>query len=174
MSLPCTRREVMLKKLFHINVWQSLLILSVLSLPLFFKLTDSGTPAFLSARLSGRYGSVFFLLAFSLYLFLYAIPRLPRSKAHRKLVQFTRVYIRFHIAFALLGLLFIFWHAFFMFMHIPPATAKMITGAAALIALLPLIVTGYLRKRKSSGKRRRYHRYSAFLFAAAVLIHFVL
>ncbi|WP_261134185.1 hypothetical protein [Bacillus sp. Marseille-Q3570] len=49
-----------------------------------------------------------------------------------------------------------------------------ISGMIAIGGLSALLLTGYLRKRKSSGKRRRFHRYAAYLFLFFVLIHMML
>lgn len=159
----------MLKKLFTINLWQSVLIVTVLSLPLFLFLGRMDGE-FNRALFAGRTAGIYFLLSFILYLFLYSISHLPRGRGHRKLVIFTRIYIRFHISFAIMGAVLLVAHISYMAML--PITAVSIVGFAAAIALLPLLFTGYLRKQKSSGRRRRFHRYTAFAFAVLVLIHF--
>ncbi|AQQ52640.1 hypothetical protein [Planococcus lenghuensis] len=161
----------MLKKLFTINLWQSILIVTFFSLPLFLFIgtMDGG---FRQALFAGRAAAVYFLLSFVLYLLLYAISHMPRSRAHRKLVIFTRIYIRFHISFAVIGTVLITGHILYMTML--PLTIVSLAGFAALVALLPLLYTGYLRKRKSSGRRRRFHRYTAFVFAVLVFVHLVI
>ena len=160
----------MLKFLFRLTFRQALPIIGVLSLPLLFWVIDGRVDAYQAAKLSGRIGSIYLLLAFSLYLFLYAISHLRKSGGRQRLVTFTRVYIRFHSSLAVVGSFFIVWHLVFMVIH-APATSTAVAGYLTAIALLPLLLSGYLRGRKSSGRRRRVHRYMAFLFVGMLLIH---
>jgi hypothetical protein len=162
----------MLKKLFKLNVSNSLLIVSIVSFPLILFVINTGPLEFKSAKLFGRLAISYFFLSFLLYLFLYSISHLPKSQVRGGLVVFTRVYIRFHIAISIIGTLLIVLHVMVM-ASLMPITPKTITGLLAMIALCFVLFTGYLRKRKSSGKRRRFHRYMAFLFIALVVIHVI-
>ncbi|RNF39552.1 hypothetical protein [Planococcus salinus] len=160
----------MLKILYRLNFRQAVLIVSILSLPLLFLLYRLGFDTYRAALWAGRIGAIYLMLAFILYLFLYAISHLPKSSGRQKLVTFTRIYIRFHSSLAAIGSLFIVWHLAFMLSQVS-MTPTGIAGYVTVLALLPLLVTGYMRGRKSSGLRRRMHRYMAFLFIGAVLIH---
>jgi hypothetical protein len=158
------------KKLFTLNVFQAFIIISVVTLPLillFYKhpldYHSSKTMAYLSL--------LYFFIAFILYVFLYTISHSANHAVRKKLVIFTRVYIRFHIAVGIMGTILIIIHAIYMFTFIPNINLYAITGTLALVALLAVLITGYLRKQKSSGKRRRYHRYMAFVFIVFTLIH---
>jgi hypothetical protein len=161
-------RIILLKSLLKLNLSQSLFIVSTASLPILLFLIEGIT--YETARRFGIAAVIYFLLAFLLYLFLLSISHMSRSELRRKLVTFTRVYIRFHIAFAIIGIVLIAVHAAMM-VFIFPITSKSISGFIAILALLSVIFTGYLRKRKSSGLRRRSHRYTAFLLIIAVIIH---
>jgi membrane-anchored protein YejM (alkaline phosphatase superfamily) len=162
----------MLKKLYKLNVTNSLLIVCILSFPLILFFINAGPLNFQSAKLFGRLAIGYFFLSFLLYLFLYLISHLPKSKARGRLVIFTRVYIRFHIAISIIGALLIVLHVTIM-TSLMPKTQETITGLLTMIALFSVLFTGYLRKRKSSGKRRRFHRYMAFLFITLVIIHVI-
>jgi membrane-anchored protein YejM (alkaline phosphatase superfamily) len=162
----------MLKRLFKLNVSKSLLIVTIVSLPLILFTFNKGPLDFQAAKLFGRLASSYFLLAFLLYLLLYSISHLPKSILRGRLVVFTRVYIRFHIAISIIGTILIVLHVTIM-ASVMPITPKTITGLLALIALFSVLFTGYLRKRKSSGKRRKFHRYMAFLFIAFVIMHVI-
>jgi hypothetical protein len=62
-------------------------------------------------------------------------------------------------------------HAFIMLRVSSLTTIKPLTGLLTIISLVGVILTGYLRKRKSSGRRRRYHRYIAFSFLILLVVH---
>jgi small-conductance mechanosensitive channel len=160
------------KFLYTLNVKQALLIVFVLSLPwLLFLIKRLFEFNYGLAKTLGNTALVYFAIAFMLYPFLLSISRMGKRSIRKKLVTFTRIYIRFHVATAIFGTVFIIFHAGWMVSNNPLGSLHGITGIVAVLALFGVLITGYLRKQKSSGKRRRYHRYSSFLFIAAVLIH---
>ncbi|WP_349409199.1 hypothetical protein [Pseudalkalibacillus sp. SCS-8] len=163
-------RKRILRFLFRLDVRKSTGIALAVSSPwllyLLWRPMDHAT-----AILWANTALVYFILAFILYLFLRLIGRLGRSEARRRLVIFTRVYIRFHVASAILGVGALLMHAGYMLSTGWAATLTGKTGMVALIALAALLFTGYLRKRKSSGRRRRFHRYTAYLFLIIVFFH---
>lgn len=166
-------KVMILRFLFRLNVWKSTVIVFVLSLPWFIYLFTIHSE-FTASIMWAYTALVYFVLAFILYLFLRMIGILGRSASRRRLVIFTRVYIRFHIAVALHGVAALIIHASFMLNN---GAARIITGQLgilAVLALLAVLTTGYLRKRKSSGRRRRYHRYTAYLFFLFVILHLLL
>jgi cation transport ATPase len=166
-------RKRILKKLYALNVPQSLIIVSILTLPLvIFFVTHPFDYNF--AKSLAHFAIMYFSAAFLLYVFLYGISHFPKGRTRKKLVMLTRIYIRFHIAIAIIGTIIIFLHAALMLTMIPINSPYALTGLLTLLGLLGVLITGYLRKRKSSGKRRRYHRYMAFLFIALVIIHLVI
>jgi membrane-anchored protein YejM (alkaline phosphatase superfamily) len=60
-----------------------------------------------------------------------------------------------------------------MLKAIPVTSPRAITGLLSMLSLFAVLTTGYLRKRRSSGKRRRFHRYMAFIFITFVIIHLI-
>lgn len=161
-----------LKFLYTLNVKQSILIVFVLSFPwLLFLIKRLFEFDYGLAKTLGTTALVYFAISFMLYPFLFTISRMGKRTIRNKFVTFTRIYIRFHVAAAIFGTVFIFLHAWRMITIIPLGTLHKVTGIVSVLTLMGVLITGYLRKQKSSGKRRRYHRYSSFLFAAAVLIH---
>jgi hypothetical protein len=158
------------KKLFKLNVRQALIIVSILSLPIFLFFLKEPFNYALAKRMA-QLSVAYFITAFSLYIFLYTIGKLSKSKARRNLVLFTRIFIRFHIAIAIFGTALITIHAIWMLRLMPIQSPFVLTGLITLLALMAVLISGYLRKLKSSGKRRRYHRYLSILFIILVVIH---
>ncbi len=159
-----------MKFLYQLNVWKSSVIVLIGSLPWFVYLITKET-GYETAVLWAYTALVYFILAFILYIFLRLIGKLGRTVTRRRLVTFTRVYIRFHIAVALHGLASILVHISYMLSIGSAQTSTGQLGLLAVVFLVALLTTGYLRKRKSSGRRRRYHRYTAYLFLLFVLLH---
>ncbi|SDI92661.1 hypothetical protein [Alteribacillus bidgolensis] len=161
----------MLRFLFRLNVVQSLVILIVptifvtafllLKQPshIYTKLVDFAAAAMF-----------YFLLAFLLYPLLLGVKYTRR----KKLVIFTRIYIRFHIAAAILGTVLLLPHVIGMSFYYSTTNPKALTGLFAVCSFFAVLISGYLRKKRSSGKRRRYHRYTAFLFIVILFVHIVI
>ncbi|WP_088006469.1 hypothetical protein [Indiicoccus explosivorum] len=163
----------MKNRLFSLTLKQSFLIVLTLSaLPVTVILLNMEA-GFSRLAAAGRTGAVYLFFAFILYGFLVAVRKFPRGRGHRKLVVFTRVYIRFHIAFAVTGAALVLWHAAGMVLQVS-ISGKSASGFLAVGALVPLLWTGYRRKQKSSGKRRRHHRYTAFVFILIASLHILL
>ncbi|MGM7703580.1 hypothetical protein ACSVDE_17800 [Pseudalkalibacillus sp. Hm43] len=156
--------------LYQLNVWKSTVIVMIVSLPWFLYILTR-EEGYETAVLWAYTALVYFILAFILYLFLRMIGKLGRTPARRKLVIFTRVYIRFHVAAGLHGLAAILMHISYMLSIGSAVTSTGQLGILAVFSLGALLTTGYLRKQKSSGRRRRYHRYTAYLFLLLVLLH---
>ncbi|WP_221569047.1 hypothetical protein [Alkalihalobacillus sp. TS-13] len=159
--------------LYRLNVYQSTIILTLLSIPWLFYLLMQ--PRTISTSINWAYTAlIYFILSFILYLFLQWISRSGRSNFRKKLVTFTRIYIRFHVAAALLGVTSLLMHVLLMAKFGLMESRAGVSGMIAIGGLAVLLFTGYLRKRKSSGKRRRFHRFTAYLFLFFVLIHMLL
>jgi hypothetical protein len=165
-------RKRILKKLYVLNLTQSVIIVSALTLPLAVFLSRFPIDYYMAKTLA-HFAIIYFSAAFLLYIFLYTISHIPESPLRKGFVSFTRVYIRFHIALAIIGTLLIVFHAALMVTIIPINSPHAFSGLLSLVGLLAVLITGYLRKRRSSGKRRRYHRYMAFIFIALVIIHII-
>ncbi|WP_066175938.1 DUF4405 domain-containing protein [Bacillus marinisedimentorum] len=169
------KKHELLQWLYRLTVPKGLAIIGVVTIPVALAFFTEPLD-YNSVKWLGRIGLIYFLIAFTLYLLLFTISHSPRPKPKwlGKLVGFTRVFIRFHVATAIYAVLWILPHAWWMGSNVPFDNRYSWTGALALLALIPLLITGYMRKRKSSGKRRRFHRYSAFVFVGLMLIHFFL
>lgn len=154
-----------------LNIAQAVITIVLLSIPLYLWIYHA--PAgYQRAIQAAIVGVIYFLLSFSLYLFVIIIRQLNATSLRRKIVIFTRIFIRFHIAFALLGLLFILYHVYF-FLPVNHSFVHL-SGLLALMTILPLFLTGYLRKRKATGKRKLTHRYAGYLCIASILLHIIL
>ncbi|WP_202080572.1 hypothetical protein [Caldalkalibacillus salinus] len=168
----------LMPQLYTLTVKQSMLVLGLGMLPVmaFIIAGATKTPSTLSITM-GRMAAVLFLLAFILYGFLVAIRWLPRSRFRYRLVLFTRLFIRFHISCAIFGLSFLILHISLIHHHYDLHAfsvwkdPKLTSGFMAILTLIPLLVTGYLRKQKASGARRRSHRYTGIVFVVAASIH---
>jgi hypothetical protein len=160
-------------KLYRLNVIHGIIIVFILTLPWGIYLLRQ-TYTYQLAKILADTAIVYFTIAFMLYPCLYAISHTRSKPIRRKLVIFTRVFIRFHIAVAIVGIFWIILHASWMLTLIPINSPKAITGLLTLLGLIGVLLTGYLRKVKSSGKRRRYHRYTAVLFILVVIFHLMI
>ncbi|MEQ6378478.1 hypothetical protein RZN22_17815 [Bacillaceae bacterium S4-13-58] len=160
----------LLKFLYNLNVAKAITIVSVLTIPILIFYLDFQV-SYPMGKQWGQLAFIYYSLAIVLYAFLFSISHMKRSLFRKKLVTFTRIFIRFHVAIAIIGTLFVLFHASTMLYLLNSMNVTTTTGILTLLSLCGVLFTGYLRKLTSSGKRRRYHRYFAFLFFFFLIIH---
>lgn len=140
------------------------LILFLITLP--WALFVFQQPAlYIQAKWAARSAIIFLFMSFLLYLCLLGIRKGKKgffSSSRNKLVLFTRKFIQFHYPFAIFGFIWILLHIHWM-TQLHPSTITMSTGIFTFAMLCFVLITGYLRKQRSSGRRRRIHRYASFL-----------
>ncbi|MCA1029801.1 hypothetical protein LCL95_01990 [Bacillus timonensis] len=156
-----------------LNVRNSLYFLLIVTLPLSLYILLQPWD-YLHAKRFGFISVYFFLLAFFLFPFLYTIKHLPRNFFQKRFVLFTRIYNRLHIGLSILGSAWLILHVVYMIFLLKNINLYVITGVLALLYLILVTLTGYLRKRKASGKRRLNHRYTALFFLTVVAVHIFL
>ncbi|MFA9555851.1 hypothetical protein ACERII_00890 [Evansella sp. AB-rgal1] len=91
-----------------------------------------------------------------------SVAKLARSwmKTHRPLGFICAIFVILHITFVLLSGTF-------------ALSPKEVSGILAATLFVLLILSGWLRHRKATGRRKRNHRSIAFLFLFFVLLHII-
>lgn len=113
-----------------------------------------------------------FWLNINMY-FLFLIVRKNKKKDMKiTLAKFARKIMKIHIPIAVMATTLIIVHGYIMLnKHTFLMTNyKMISGILASMVLLILLMSGIMRKLKSSGFRRRFHLSMVFIFFAIIHI----
>jgi hypothetical protein len=92
-----------------------------------------------------------------------------------RLAKFSRYLMKWHIKIAVLGTTIIMGHASINLYGVGSLIGwghiKLLTGYLALVMLAVTLFAGYLRHKKASGFRRKFHLITAMTFLGAVLVH---
>jgi len=157
-------------------VWlvvNSLLLISSLLVIWVFRPYDSATV--LAGKWFAQLAILLFFINVNMY-FIFLVIR--KSKARHVKVTLSkraRSMMKAHIPFALVGTSMILFHGAIMAWKLGATIGfihpKMVTGYGSVGLLTITLLAGFLRHRKASGFRRKFHLIAAMLFACLFLIH---
>lgn len=151
---------------FLINVATFLLAFSL------FLFNLPQTNSLLIASILGLLGLFFILLNWNMHAMFSKIRKLKERKDRIRIAKYARKIMPYHMAIGLVGLLFISGHVIFIvnsyrvFINL-----KILSGMLALIALMMVSLSGYLRRIKATKLRRLFHLYSSFILFILIVIH---
>ncbi|RHW38186.1 hypothetical protein D1B31_15055 [Neobacillus notoginsengisoli] len=132
--------------------------------------------AVLFGKLLGQGAFILFLVNLNMY-FVFLLIRKSRIRDVKvSLAKTSKKMMKYHVPFAVTATLLILTHAMFMgYAHFGSLfQAKTASGAVAILVLSVLLYSGYRRRQKATGKRRKFHYTMAFIFIAFALGHIFL
>lgn len=153
--------------------WLTVNILTIFLIFLwsFYQGYDSSTIFFGKAFAQAAF--ILFLINLNMY-FVFLLIRKSRVRSVKiKLAKVSKRMMKYHISIALTGLLLIISHAGIMLYvkHDHLWTTKQISGVLSAGVLIILLFSGLLRRQKATGRRRRFHYKTAFIFFGLILLH---
>ncbi|WP_099363196.1 hypothetical protein [Fredinandcohnia onubensis] len=121
---------------------------------------------------------ILFIVNVNMYFIFLVIRRTKVRKLKITLAKMSRQMMKSHIKLAIIGTILIVFHGGIMLVKLGEligyTNPKMISGMLAILLLAITLFAGYLRHKKSSGFRRKFHYTSAFLFTFLFLLHLFL
>lgn len=121
---------------------------------------------------------ILFIVNVNMYFIFLVIRRTKVRKLKITLAKMSRQMMKSHIKLAIIGKILILFHGGIMFVKLGELIGyinpKMISGMLAILFLAITLFAGYLRHKKSSGFRRKFHYTTAFLFTLFFLFHLFL
>lgn len=131
-----------------------------------------------SGQFAAQAAILFFFININMYFIFLVIKKSPRRSVKVALAKGARLIMKWHVRFALAGTAFIAIHAIVMSAALGAtvgfAHPKMASGIASIALLCVVLFAGWLRRRRASGFRRKFHLTSAFVFAGMFLTHIVM
>lgn len=113
-----------------------------------------------------------------MYFVFLVIRKTSQRKIKIALAKFSRHLMKWHIKIALTATAIIIGHVTINLLKIGPMIGythlKMLTGYLTFLFLVPTLWAGYLRHKKASGFRKKFHRTLAIVFTALIFIHMVI
>ncbi|MBO8171108.1 MAG: hypothetical protein H0Z33_04345 [Bacillaceae bacterium] len=129
----------------------------------------------LLAQFLGQAAFLLFLVNVNMYFIFLVIRKSPIRSWKVRLAAVSRIMMKFHIPIGLTGTVLILFHAGLLLnvagSYLGYVHPKLVTGYTALLMLAVTLFGGWLRHRRASGFRRKFHLSAALIFAAVVLIH---
>nr|WP_304212189.1 hypothetical protein [Fredinandcohnia onubensis] len=121
---------------------------------------------------------ILFIVNVNMYFIFLVIRRTKVRKLKIALAKMSRKMMKSHIKLAIIGTILIVFHGGIMLVKLGEligyTNPKMISGMLAILFLAITLFAGYLRHKKSSGFRRKFHYTTAFLFTFLFLLHLFL
>lgn len=121
---------------------------------------------------------ILFIFNVNMYFIFLIIRKTKQRKVKIRLATFSRYFMKWHIKIAMTATLLIIGHAGINLFKIGPVIGyghiKMLMGYTSFVFLLVTLIAGYMRHKKASGFRKKFHRIAAMIFTVSFLIHTVI
>ncbi|WP_258000339.1 hypothetical protein [Bacillus sp. Marseille-P3661] len=131
------------------------------------------SPIILSGQTIAIAAVILFLVNFNMYFVLLMIRKGKNKEVKKKLALFSRKMMKLHVPLAITAVALIIIHAFIMgvFHPIGLITLKKISGIVAIAVLYVHLFSGWLRRKKATGFRRKFHASISFVFFFFMFLH---
>lgn len=120
-------------------------------------------------------GILLFLVNVNMYFIFLVIRKSKIRKLRTSLAKLSRKMMKAHIPMAIVGTAFVTVHAIVMLVvlgdRIGYFHGKLVSGYFSVVFLVLTLCAGYLRHKKSSGFRKKFHRTISLSFTIAFTIH---
>ncbi|NRD80948.1 hypothetical protein HPT25_26855 [Bacillus sp. BRMEA1] len=127
------------------------------------------------SQLFAQIAMVLFIFNVNMYFIFFLIRKTKQREVKIRLATYSRYFMKWHIKMAITATLFIIGHAGINLFKIVPVIGyvhfKMLMGYTSFILLLVTLFAGYLRHKKASGFRKKFHRVIAMLLTVSFFIH---
>jgi hypothetical protein len=139
----------------------------------FFRPHDSSL--IVTSQFLAQIAIVLFIINVNMYFIFLVIRKTSFRNTKIRLAKFSRYMMKWHINIAITGTILIIGHVLINLFKIGPLLGyshqKMLSGYLAFLFLLLTLLAGYLRHKKASGFRKKFHRIMAMVFTVLFLIH---
>jgi predicted anti-sigma-YlaC factor YlaD len=125
------------------------------------------------ATIFSQLAVILVLLNINMYFIFLIIRKTKKRKVKLTLAKLSRKVMKVHVPIAISATSLIILHIIFIIFSIPfdLTKPKLLTGLLAVIGLFFTLLAGYLRSKKATGNRRKYHIMTAFIFFIVALVH---
>jgi predicted anti-sigma-YlaC factor YlaD len=125
------------------------------------------------ATIFSQLAVILVLLNINMYFIFLIIRKTKKRKVKLTLAKLSRKVMKVHVPIAISAASLIILHIIFIIFSIPfdLTKPKLLTGLLAVIGLFFTLLAGYLRSKKATGNRRKYHIMTAFIFFIVALVH---
>ncbi|WML24019.1 hypothetical protein [Neobacillus sp. OS1-33] len=130
------------------------------------------------SQFSAQIAMILFIFNVNMYFIFLLIRKTKQRKIKIRLATFSRYFMKWHIKIAISAAILIIGHSWINLFKIGPIIGfghiKLLMGYSSFIFLIITLFAGYLRHKKASGFRKRFHRIIAMIFTVIFLIHMLI
>lgn len=156
--------------------WLTINVTVVFLIVLWSMLQKNESSTILVAKIAAQGAFILFLTNLNMYFVFTFIRKSKQREVKIKLAKIAKRLMKFHIPIAFTATLFSIFHGVIMvdvnWFHLK--LAKPISGIFTIFLLSIVLFSGFLRRRKATGRRRKFHYLTAFTFFGLLLLHIFL
>jgi hypothetical protein len=154
-------------------VWLIVNLMIIIGMVVWSLLHDTDGFILQMATIFSQLAVILVLLNINMYFIFLIIRKSKKRKVKLALAKISRKVMKVHVPIAISATSLIILHIIFIVFSIPfdLTKPKLLTGLLAVIGLTSTLLAGYLRSKKASGKRRKWHILAAFAFFVLALVH---
>jgi predicted anti-sigma-YlaC factor YlaD len=156
-----------------VAIWLVVNLMVIIGMVVWSLLHETDGLVLQMATIFSQFAVMFVLLNINMYFIFLIIRKTKKRKVKLTLAKLSRKVMKVHVPIAISATSLIILHIIFIVFSIPfdLTKPKLLTGLLAVIGLFFTLLAGYLRSKKATGTRRKYHIMTAFIFFIVALVH---
>jgi hypothetical protein len=156
-----------------VAIWLVVNLIIIIGMVVWSLLHETDGLVLQMATIFSQLAVILVLLNINMYFIFLIIRKTKKRKVKLTLAKLSRKVMKVHVPIAISAVSLIILHIIFIIFSIPfdLSKPKLVTGLLAVIGLFFTLLAGYLRSKKATGNRRKYHIMTAFIFFIVALVH---
>ncbi|MBY0095636.1 hypothetical protein [Mesobacillus maritimus] len=159
-----------------ITKWLTVNFLTIFIIVLWSNLQGYDSNSILLSKIFAQVAFILLLINLNMYFVFLIIRKSNRRDIKIRLAKISIRMMKYHVAIAVTATLLVLLHSGIMVYayYENLMKGKTISGIILIAILSILLLSGFLRRRKATGKRRKFHYKMAFLFFGFLFLHIFL
>jgi hypothetical protein len=156
-----------------VAIWLVVNLMIIIGMVVWSLLHETDGLVLQMATIFSQFAVILVLLNINMYFIFLIIRKTKKRKVKLTLAKLSRKVMKVHVPIAISAASLIILHIIFIIFSISfdLTKPKLLTGLLAVIGLFFTLLAGYLRSKKATGNRRKYHIMTAFIFFIVALVH---
>ncbi|MGM0903240.1 MAG: hypothetical protein ACQEXB_19340 [Bacillota bacterium] len=156
-----------------ITKWLTLNLLTIFIIVVWSNLQGYESSSIFFSKIFAQVAFILLLINFNMYFVFLLIRKSKLRDVKIRLAKISKRMMKYHVAIAVTATTLVVLHAGIMlYVHYNNLFKGETLSGAFLIGMLSfLLINGLLRRKKATGKRRKFHYMMAFIFFGFMLLH---
>jgi hypothetical protein len=156
--------------------WLTVNLLTVFIIVVWSHLQGYESNSIFLSKIFAQVAFILLLINLNMYFIFLLIRKSKLRDVKIRLAKISKRMMKYHVAIAVTATVLVALHAVIMlYAHYENLFLRKTISGAFLIGILPILLfSGLLRRRKATGKRRKFHYMMAFVFFGFLFLHIFL